>query len=318
MKLRVALLGLILGAFAAHSAPSPSPSWEEYLHYCREHRQAQSGQRVAKPKIGKIQYIPLGAIQASQSRFSFDRLQETLNKTIYEEEGAYRKKKKWRFAHDKGQSPFAPDQHGYGIFYRGQVYLNDGHHHTLISLYLGAKTMPITIVADWSDLGEKEFLSRMESHRFSYLHDAWGRPAGPLDLCDMVDDPNLFLARRIIRRVEAGFDYGRFTIYKSRGADVPIAIKVNGDIPFYEFEIADALRRAGVYVDGKYKPSKADLKKYSRILRAERELNNSRLKDMLLLKKPTALDKLDLKMLILEHLARKSCEQELLLKESAP
>ncbi|NJL26163.1 MAG: hypothetical protein HC902_14070 [Calothrix sp. SM1_5_4] len=173
----------------AFATPSPWPDWQEYVSTCRLHRSMdRSASLKAPPPIGEITYLPLGTFEAGQPRFSFLRLLTALDNALVSDSGPRLDPhaRKWIFAHDRGRSAYGPNKPAKGVFYRGRVYIVDGHHGVLVSTYLGAKTIPTTVLADWSSRYEPdEFRNAMERHGLAYWRDAYGQPIPPPDLCEM-------------------------------------------------------------------------------------------------------------------------------------
>lgn len=131
--------------------------------------------------------------------------------------------------------------------------LADGHHHTLAALSLGIEWVPIKILADLSHLSSEKFWSVAEEKGWAFLYDLEGNRMTPMqDFSTLIDDPNRYFAAITARKCPANGDMSA-----SIGAEYPLWIKVGKDIPFIEFRISDALRKAGIeytYVMGDEPP----------------------------------------------------------------
>jgi hypothetical protein len=190
----------------------------------------------------------------------------------------------------------------------------DGHHRALISTYLGAETIPVRVIADLSPLSPARFEDLMERKGLSYFRNYRGHPTRRVDLCEMQDDPNLELARILIARVSVEFSGDEINLDSLRGKEWAIGVKSDEDLPFLEFLVADALRRAGVEWsdDRDTDLSKRQLKRYLEILKdAVRRNAQSKLGDVLLFDQPERVEDLDLEERMLEHLAGLGCEDAL-------
>lgn len=319
---RAAFLAFLLSSFVAAAKPAgPSPSIEQYRLACKETLSWAQYFPAFKPQVGEIAYYPIGSISGLQSRFSFHRFVSTLEKAMIKNGLEWDSKKdRWRFAHDERKAAYGPKKRLTGIFYRGRIFIVDGHHRALVSLYTGAQTVPVHVLGDWSQkYSPDQFLEALQEQQYSYFRTARGQWTKPVDLCDMVDDPNLQLARFLIYRINAKMDGKKLLLENGRGAEKPVAVKLNQDIHFYEFEIADALSRAGVRFDtdrSETDLTRKELEEYASILRRAARDKNSRLRQILLLDSPTPVAKLDFAALIRSHLRQPGCEQKLMGVES--
>lgn len=296
------LLALVLG-LNAWAGPKFQPKKSRFREICREYRKDAAGFSIEAPEAGVRSFFPVLALEASQTRFSYTRFLDSMEKARRENDG---------FSHDRGRSLYGPEKRIKAVFYRGKLYVIDGHHRALISTYLGAKTIPAKIEADLSALSPARFRAEMEKRGWAHWRNYRNQETAPLDLCEMEDDPNFQLARLIIRRVDVAIEDGELVVANSRGSRYPVAVKINGDIPFFENHIADALRRGGVDFDDSRDVddiSKRELAEYIRILREKAALKSSPLAKVLLLDKPRNVAKLDLEELVLNHLRK--CEREL-------
>lgn len=319
---RSAIFAIIFVPLMAAAKPAgPTPTLAQYASVCKETLEWAQYFPAFKPQVGEIAYYPIGSIVGLQSRFSFHRFLSTLEKAMNKNGLEWdSKKSRWRFAHDNQRAAYSPKKRLTGIFYRGRIYIVDGHHRALVSLYTGSQTVPVHILGDWSQrYSPSQFLDVLREQQYSYFRNARGQWMNPVALCDMVDDPNLQLARFLIYRINAKMDGKKLLLSNGRGAEKPIAIKLNQDIHFFEFEIADALSRAGVKFDTERPESdltRKELEEYVEILRRSARDKNSRLRQILLLDSPTPVAKLDFAALIRNHLLQPGCEQKLMGVES--
>lgn len=298
------LVLLLSGSAWAKSDLQPEQSY--FRQVCRENRAESNSLLTEAPDVDVSSYFPVNVLEASQSRFSYRRFLTAMKKAVGTDAA--------EFAHDHGRALFPMDKKIKAVFYRGKLFIVDGHHRALISAYLGAKSIPVQILADLSELPPHEFPQRMEERGWAYWQDHQNRRSRLRDLCDMLDDPNFQLARLIIRRVKVGIDNGKLNMTDSTGAEILIAVKINADIPFFEIHIADALRRGGVEFDDRRTAadiSKRELAKLLRILRAEAADKSWGLSQVLLLDKPRNVAKLNLEQIVFKHMRERLCEHNL-------
>jgi len=218
------------------SAPPPNPDQAQFAFYCLTHRTGAAEFLLPKAPQG-ISFVPTAALEASQSRYSFERFVSALKKDLRNSPDAYVDPfaNVWRFGHDEGRSLLPIHKTITGVFYRGRVHIVDGHHKALSSVYLGAKTIPVSVIGDWSHLSETEFDAEMEKNHYSYFRNYRGARMKRRDLCDLVDDGNLQLARFLFRKIDVKFDGENFNVLKTSGSELPIMLKINDDIPFFYF-----------------------------------------------------------------------------------
>lgn len=321
LGLRVVTLGLgLFFWFAANAAPSRDPSLREFRQYCREHRARPEHLRLSAPQIGTLAYFPTWALEGSQARFSWASFKRKLAKGWEFELGAYADKKrdKWVFTHDDYRSFYPPSRAIKAVYYRGALHVVDGHHRALISTYLGAETLPVEIIDDKSALSPAKFRREMESQNKSYFRDHKGQHVGLVDLCEMADDPNLELARILIGRIDITFVNDEMKLENLRGPRWTIGLKSELDIPFLEFEVADALRRAGIEWNNESESSLSysQLEEFLEILKQEAKKPRSRLKKVLLFDEPSRASKLKLREILQKHLNKIGCEAALTLEGS--
>lgn len=321
MLLRFLLLSLLVGAMASWAKPSPitpssQPDWTEFRHHCWLNRLNAETLLIPAPPIGEVSFVPILALENQQKDFSFVRLLQQLKKGIKENGARFsEKKERWLLNADHGRSLFDEDSDLVGVFYRGRVYLADGHHKALASIYIGAETAPVHIIDDWSDKTPEEFHFAMKTAGFSHWKNQRGQTIRPVTFCAMEDNPNLMLARLLIRRVQVRMEHGaRLKIKVGSGSTRPIALKINHDIPFLEKEIADALGRAGVRFNDSRGDQDIDMEERAQYLGVLTKVarRHPRLRYVLLLDSPSHFENLDLEPLLLEHLHSPGCEEKLL------
>ena len=299
------LLALVLG-LTAWAGVDLKPKPATFREVCRENRGDSARFLLGPPPVGSVDFFPGQALEATQTRFSFSRFRHALGKSVKEEPD-------W-FAHDGARSLYSMEKRIKVVFYRFKLYIVDGHHRALISTYLGAQTIPAEVIADLSELTPAEFRQTMEARGWAHWRDFRNEEMSPLDLCEMIDDPNFQLARLIIRRVRVSWRGDQLRLERSTGADRPVAVKINGDIPFFENHIADALRRGGVeYDDHRYESefSKSELTLFARILLESAREKSSPLPNVLLFDRPRDVAKLELEQIIFEHMRKNTCESDL-------
>lgn len=299
-------LWMSLYCLAAWGQSEFKPTKSLFEQTCQKSRSGALEAQVPPPQINTEVFIPTLTLQATQTRFSFRRLLESMQKLRREE-------KDW-FSHDDRRSVYGTEKRLKTVYYRGKHFIVDGHHRALVSTYFGATTTPTLVLADLSDRSPKEFRATMEAQGWAYWKNHLGQEVDPVDLCEMEDDPNFQLARLLLRKVDAEFSEGRIKISKSSGAQVPLAVKLNGGMPFFEIHLADALKRHGVVFDDQRDEEdlkESELHRFHQLLTQEARANSSPLSKVLLLDRPTPVAELNLEEIISKHMQSNSCENAL-------
>jgi hypothetical protein len=286
--------------------PSFSPSLEDFQAACIQHRLGADAVEIdSSIPLNKVTFQPVKALERLQTTFSFERVERVITEIDKEERGRI---SSGTFQHNGGNSFYPKERMITTIRYKGKLYILDGHHRALVSTYLGARTIPVKIIADWSFKSEAKFFSDLKAQEFSYFMNLEGEWVGPGEFCDMISDPLLFLTRKLLLRVDLTYDAesGDLQILNERGSKLPIGIKLNRDVPFTEQEIARRLRAGGVLWKKGDEIDIKLLKKFLKILEEDRD--SSRLAQLLLLDKPTPVAELDLEEAIRKHFQRVQCE----------
>lgn len=227
--------------------------------------------KYPKPsKIGAEFYISYKELFPGQSRYSRLNVKEKVNKAIRNEAAVWDKKNKvWIYNRHHHTSIFSRNKAFPVVVAPFGYMIVDGHHDVLSSIALGAEMIPIRIIANLHHLTEEQFWKTAETKGWAYMHalDGKTRTLPPKKFEDLVDDPNRYFATITARKY---FSSGDGT-YTSDGADYPLWLKINKDIPFIELMIADALSRAGYHYDAetmKNKPNDIEIEIARKILLA--------------------------------------------------
>lgn len=201
----------------------------------------------------KVVYAPISALISGQPTFSYLKVRDNLSEA-YELYGLKYRDKEFRRQYDKGRSLYPLDRKIKGILFRGHVYVIDGHHKILTSMYTRASTVPVHIVNVWAApkwrgiKSKKDFHRRMVEMGFAYEFDKKGKAVNHFwTFSEVEDEPNLYLARLIIHKLKLALQFSRLDLVGHSGARFPVILKVNEDIPFLEFYIANILRLNGIY-----------------------------------------------------------------------
>lgn len=205
---------------------------------------------------GQRAYVPIADITPGQVRYAEMNVQEKVANAIAHN-NAVKKGNTYLLKFDNGKSildqknalPVLKAKDGYVLL--------DGHHDLLSSMRLGATTVPIEVTQELKNLSIKDpdFWQKAETQKLVFLYNIKGERVATLPRFDMMeDDPNRFFVTLVLHRcnTENGkvvYDYAvSQDVY---GHQTPILIKIDKDIPFLEFYVADLLRAYGVEYNNK-------------------------------------------------------------------
>lgn len=188
-----------------------------------------------------VEYVSITELFPAQIRYSVLNMQEKANKRVVTADAVWTDDG-WRYKHDSGRSVLSRRQALPVVKASFGYVLIDGHHDVLSSMKLQAKTVPITVIEDVSDLSPEEFWEEADERGWSYLYSVTGEKIDPpASFADLVDDPNRYFAALVARKFKLNADGS----YISKGAEYPLWVKIDKDIPFIEFKISNALYDAG-------------------------------------------------------------------------
>lgn len=230
-----------LSLFLSSIARGSSESAETFLNHVRANFSTLESQE--KP-LSRPPYVSITELIRGQDEISVDNTQAKLNDRISEGIINYEKSDKtYSFRFDNERSAIAADDPIMVAKGRQGYVVVDGHHEVYLSLYVGAKTVPVKIVTDLSHLNPLQFWNELKRRQMIYLE------GNPLDLSisppkidQAADNPVRYLVSLLGMKVK--FTDGK--ISKIKGAENPIWIKVDSGVPFIEFHIADILTKAGL------------------------------------------------------------------------
>lgn len=202
---------------------------------------------VGSSLVAESMYVPLSQVFPGQVRYSNMNVLDKIDKAKAKGE-AKCDDTQCKFKFDKGQSILSLKKALPVVKAPFGLVLLDGHHDTLASIRLGAKTIPVFIKEDLSNLSEEEFWIQSSQKGWSYpyaIGGAWQVPVPEKGFGQLVNDPNRYFAAITARKCDLSTDAPE----ESRGALYPLWIKVGIDVPFIEFKISDMLNNNGFVYD---------------------------------------------------------------------
>ncbi len=210
---------------------SLSITWEIYAEGNSGTTTAPTSSTIFITKNQIIEYIPVDKLRPTQTRYSAREV--ALKVKELKAEGKIGKNGKLPFHHHT--SLFSKKKAIFVIQKGDLYYVVDGHHHTKISIELGAKAMPAKVLGVYKGKDE-DFWTVLESQHKAYLVGIDGKRHIPENFNTLHDDPlRYFAAVTALKKEEKLNPCLKKPLWK-KGKDAP---------DFIEFLIADKLRENG-------------------------------------------------------------------------
>lgn len=246
------ILGVLAGSFAeGKKGGNPFfPSQGEFSA-AMSRFESEPLPKALRDKDHRIFYAPVGSLFWSQPSYAFLKVRENIQEAETDYEVKF-KDGEYEFDHDDGQSIY-PDHRSIKVIRYGHyLYIVDGHHKHAASVFFGARTVPVEVVADWNnlDLSERKFRQKMVNEGLAYPYEQDGRPSERFWLpSEVINDDLLYLARLIEHKIKLEIRFGELRVLSHSGAPKPLVLKLNEDVPFLEYYIAKELADAGIVYD---------------------------------------------------------------------
>lgn len=170
-------------------------------------------------------FVKIEDIHPGQSRYSFDMVKVKLRT----------KKKKFRSMRNRN-AIFKLHEYKEGILTKEGIILDDGHHSVQESLYLGANSFPVKLIADLSNLSMDKAWIELEKMKRVYLISIDGKKRWPpAKFSHLINDPlRYFIGLTALKLF-------RDLTIQPKGTAYPLWIKNNQTVKFIEFIMADRL-----------------------------------------------------------------------------
>ena len=202
-----------------------------------------------EPAIGVPTYVPLAELTRGQSEISVDNIYAKIEEHLKMNNLSWHRHA-WKLHHDSGLS-VVPRTDAIAVVKGPQGYVViDGHHDLFLSLFVGAKTIAVTVQADYSSMSALDFWKTLKAKNMIYLPETPAQLARHApDMMTVSNNPNRYLAALLALKVQADFKNGKWKIAKAKGTKDAVWIKLNNGIPFIEFYLAEVIASAGVQYD---------------------------------------------------------------------
>ncbi len=252
---------------------------------------------LLRRKLGKISYQPIQYMRAAQVSFAYLTVAHKIERAPHEFDVAWSDKSlSWKLSHDEGRALLPEDKSLMGIIGPDGIYLVDGNHKSLTSLYFGAKTAPIFLKEDLSlndngtprTIEDFRTLMKQRGHVFLTKMDETELDWTPL-LDQMENDPNRHFISLITAKLKIKIkNDGQVKIKNRRGSDEPVLIKIGRDIEFFELMLSRRLHHAGLHYEDRFgnHPPKNFIAIAARLLWDMQEAGDPFLKKILMFPEP--------------------------------
>lgn len=214
---------------------------------------AHALRELSRLKVGQRGSVPLAGLILGQDEISIDNIKQKYEDRLGAGDFSVDPSSDaFRLAYDHGRSVVPPSDPISVVKGPSGAVIVDGNHDFILSLNVGAQTIPVEVIEDLSHLTEREFWAEMKlRRRVLFRKTARQLAKQPPVIQDLVDVPLRFLAGLIAAKVETRIaGHGRRIIsVKTPKLISSIWIKENASLPFIEFTIAKVLRAAGLRYD---------------------------------------------------------------------
>ncbi len=264
---------------------------------------------LLRQHVGKISYQPIQYMRAGQVSFAYLTVGHKIERAPKEFDVVWSEKNlSWKLNYDNGRALLSEDKSLMGVIGPDGIYLVDGNHKSLTSLYFGAKTAPIflkedlSIKADGTAMTIEEFRSIMKERGHVFLTKIDGSVSEWPPLLDqMENDPNRHFISLITTKLKIKIkEDGKVKIKNRRGSDDPILVKIGRDVEFFELELSRRLHAAGLHYEDRFgdRPPHNFIAIAARLLWDMRQAGDPFLKKILMFSEPHPLTNEQLEVLL--------------------
>lgn len=252
-----------------------------------------------KLKVGETAFVDVSWLRPGQATFSYYTILGKINNTAEEFGLKWNgKSATWQLPFDSARAVFPLKKAALGVLLKDGIVLADGNHKLLTSLYYGAETLPVRILADWRKYTLQEAFLDLVDANFIFPYSRSGERLHRLPtFAQLEDEPFRYLAQKLLLKcqVEESKE-GELRITDTRGSRTPVVCKLNRDVPFLELRMALALRMGGLQYSPRIgvEPSRGVVEKAREILLAARQSGKAvfkSLKSSLFVEEPISIHK---------------------------
>lgn len=204
-------------------------------------------------EIGDVVQVNTQHLYPGQTSYSFLTVQAKIRDWVESGELVWNdREREWALPYDRGRSAMQ-DRVALGVLTDQGILVLDGHHKIMAAMYLGSRRVPVRLIKDFRRLSRKaSFYSEMQAKGLVFLwrHDRVRDARRPPEYFhEMLDDPNRHFAALITGKLRVKKIKRHYEVLERRGPNSALAVKINRDIPFFEWILARVLREGGFVYD---------------------------------------------------------------------
>lgn len=299
----------------AEEAPAKAPTLTPTLSQFRRmisknhHFNADLPFDKLRKYVGKTVHLPLEYMRSGQVSFAFLTVVDKISRAPEEFHVEWSSKnKEWKFKYNGGKSLLPKTKSLMGVLGPDGIYLLDGNHKSLTSLYFGAKTAPIylkedlSVKADGTPYTQEEFREVMKTRGYVFLNNIDGSTAEwTPHLNHMHNDPNRHFVSLITTKLQIHFrEDDSVKIKNRRGSEEPLLVKIGRDAEFFELEFSKRLHARGLHYMDKWgnNPPKEFIKEAAEVLWEMRIAGDAFLQKILIFREPRKYSESDLEAIL--------------------
>lgn len=208
---------------------------------------------LPEPVFGETLFLPLAHLKPGQVRLSYLNMLDKLNEFLPEGAGQHAcQYDNYSLNHDNGRSLYPAEDPVEAVWTSEGPVLVDGHHSVGASYFAGAQSIAVTILDErkYLDLAGEDLWAELvgDSRAFLTLRDGITQLAKPPIFPELFDDPNRFWVAALAKKIITSQKEGPLPIVSKVKQLVaePLWAKVNNEVPFMEFYLAQALYKQGI------------------------------------------------------------------------
>ena len=160
---------------------------------------------------------------------------------------------KYKLFFDKGRSLLPQNRPIKVLSSPDGLLIVDGHHHVVMSLFVGASKIPVYVMGKIPALSIRTWKRLIERKTVYFKNSAPEILAAKTPkITRLTDNPFRYLASRLALKTKISYKEGLVTVQEKKGSKNALWIKINEGFPFVEFYIAEIIQKAGITFDPKW------------------------------------------------------------------
>ncbi len=203
---------------------------------------------------GETSFISILRLVPGQDQISYLNAFEKLRSKYKKWQVSWSEKNnKYELAFDKGKSLLPLNRPIKVLSSPDGFLVIDGHHHLIMSLFVGASKIPVYVMGKIPSLSMRTWKRLIERKTVYFQKTTIEKLANEKPkITELSDNPYRFLASKLALKIKMSYKNGEVNVNEKKGNKNAIWIKINEGFPFVEFYIADVIQKAGIIFDPKW------------------------------------------------------------------